>query len=325
MSLRRRAALVVLVAAAAAWPAETSPAGQSAASALAPSQPRERDAVSLAAEDGVWSSLTYTTASNVEQKLDVYAPVRYERPNPTVLYIHGGGWVEGSRSDAVFELLPYLARGFTVVNVDYRLGRPALAPAAVEDARCALRFVVRNAARFHFDLDRVIVSGNSAGGHLALTTGLLTGADGFDAACPTGDATRWTSGQEPPMRAAAIVNWVGITDVADLLAGENAKHYAIEWLGALPNRLELARALSPLTLVRAGAPPVFTVHGDADALVPYSHAVRLHQRLDEAGVPNRLLTIPRGGHGDFDAVQLRQAYDAIFEFLGHRGLVPAAR
>jgi acetyl esterase/lipase len=124
------------------------------------------------------------------------------------------------------------------------------------------------------------------------------------------------------MKVAAVVNWFGITDVADLLEGPNAKHYAMEWLGALPNRKELARALSPLTMVRRNGPPVLTVHGDVDALVPYSHAVRLHEALQKAGVANRLVTIPKGGHGDFSKEQNRANFVAIWAFLGERGLLP---
>lgn len=230
--------------------------------------------------------------------------------------------MEGSREVDAVNMIPYLSRGFTVVNVSYRLGRVALAPAAVEDLRCALRWVVQNAERYKFDLDRIITTGYSAGGHLALTTAFLTPAEGFDAGCPTVDDKRWSTGEEPPMKVAAAVNWFGITDVADLLEGPNAKHYAMEWLGALPNRKELARSVSPLSMVRRGTPPVLTIHGDADPLVPYSHAVRLHQALDKAGVKNRLITVPKGGHGDFNQQQQRENFAAIFAFLGERGLLP---
>ncbi|HET7294191.1 MAG TPA: alpha/beta hydrolase [Vicinamibacteria bacterium] len=297
------------------------------APAQAQLDPRDEWAVDLTTDYPMWetANLTYRTASNVDLKLDVYAPQPLSAPNPTVLHIHGGGWVEGSRQVDTVALIPYLARGFTVVNVSYRLGRVALAPAAVEDVRCALRWVVLNADKYKFDLDRIVTTGASAGGHLALTTAFLRPSDGFDATCPTVDDKRWSSGEEPPMKVAAAVNWFGITDVADLLDGPNAKHYAIEWLGSLPSRRELARAVSPLSMVRAGLPPVLSIHGDADELVPYSHATRLHQALDKAGVPNRLVSIQKGGHGDFTREQQRANFAAIFAFLGERGLLPKGR
>lgn len=281
-------------------------------------------AADLAAAYAITPDVTYHAASGVELKLDLYVPRGLTGPNPTVLAFHGGGWVSGTKDAYTLAILPFLERGFTVVNVGYRLARVAPAPAAVEDGRCALRWLALNAERHRFDLDRVVVTGGSAGGHLALTTGLLRGGDGLDATCATAEDVRWTSGAEPPMKVAAIVNWFGITDVADLLAGENAKHYAIEWIGAAaPDRMALARRVSPLTYVRPGSPPVFTVHGDADTLVPHAHAVRLHQALEKVGVANRLVSITKGGHGGFAREDRHRIFASMFAFLAERGLLPA--
>ncbi len=267
-------------------------------------------------------NITYRQASGIDLKADIYTPSPSPKANPTVITIHGGGWVEGARELGTLSLLPYLERGFSVVNISYRLGRVAPAPAAVEDCRCALRWVVANATKYGFDPDRLIVMGWSAGGHLALTTGLLPVSAGFDSTCPTEEAIRWSSGEQAEPKVAAVVNWYGITDVADLLEGPNAKHYAIEWLGSRSDRADLARRISPLRYVRAGIPPVLTVHGDADPYVPYQHAVRLHQALDKAGVANRLVTVKGGGHGGFTKAQRRDIYDVIFKFLSERGLMP---
>jgi acetyl esterase/lipase len=293
-------------------------------SAQAQVDPRDEWAADLFTGYALWetNNLTYRRASNVDLKLDVFLPQPLTAPNPTVINIHGGGWVVGTKDSEAVDVIPYLSRGFTVVNVGYRLGEVELAPAAVEDLRCALRWIVLNAEKYKFDLDRIVTTGYSAGGHLALTTAYLTPSAGFDAGCPTVDDKRWSTGEEPPMKVAAVVNWFGITDVADLLEGPNAKHYAMEWLGALPNRKELARAVSPLSMVRPGVPPVLSIHGEADDLVPYSHAVRLHEALQKAGVANRLVTISKGGHGDFSKEQNRANFAAIWAFLGERGLLP---
>ena len=71
------------------------------------------------------------------------------------------------------------------------------------------------------------------------------------------------------------------------------------WLGSVPNREEIAQRVSPLTYVRPGLPPILTVQGDADPTVPYSHSLRLRNALNKAGVPNELVTIPGGKHGQF--------------------------
>lgn len=251
------------------------------------------------------SNVTYVTANNYEAKLDVYVPRNLAGPNPTVIYIHGGGWGGGAKETSWLAIVPYLEAGFSVVNVEYRMARVSLAPAAVEDCRCALRWVIRNAKEYNFDTSKLVVTGHSAGGHLSLTTGMLPASAGLDRQCP---------GNEE-LKVAAIVNWFGITDVADLLDGPNMQSYAVAWLGSMPNREEVARRASPLTYVRAGLPPIITIHGDADPTVPYSHAVRLHDALTKAGVANQLITIPGGKHGGFSHDETVRAYTAIREFL----------
>jgi len=79
-----------------------------------------------------------------------------------------------------------------------------------------------------------------------------------------------------------------------------------------------------LTYVRAGGPPVLTVHGDADPVVPYTHGVRLKQTLDKAGVANELITVPGGRHGGFNRERTPTAYAAIQQFLTRQGLMPAS-
>ena len=270
----------------------------------------------LAGDDyRVTPDIVYSTASGYDNRLDVYS-LRDESagPRPTVIYIHGGGWVGGTKESSILRLLPYLAKGMAAVNVEYRLARNALAPAAVADSRCALRWVYANAERFGFDTSKLVVTGHSAGGHLALMTGMTDPAAGLDYECTAGQP-------DEPIGVAAIVNWYGITDVGDLLTGENQKSYAVRWLGSLADRDAVAKRVSPLTYVRKGLPPTLTIHGDADPTVPYSHGVRLKKALDGAGVANELLTIPGGKHGGFPPSQNKRAYEAIDAFLHKHGLL----
>jgi acetyl esterase/lipase len=259
-------------------------------------------------------NVVYSTANGYDCKLDVYARTGSSLPLPTVIYIHGGGWVAGTKETSVMNLLPYFEMGLHVINVEYRLARVSLAPAAVQDCRLALRWVFKNAKQYGFDTTRIIVSGGSAGGHLALTTGMLDPSYGFDF------PTDWDyTGVEP--KVAAIVNWFGITDVRELLAGPNKQDYAFDWLGNLPNKEAIALSVSPITYVRKGLPPIFTVHGDKDQLVPYPQAVRLHEALTKAGVPNQLVTIPGGKHGGFSKEEMGRVYTAIKEFLKKNKIV----
>ena len=122
------------------------------------------------------------------------------------------------------------------------------------------------------------------------------------------------------LKVAAIINWFGISDVADLVQGPNQKNYAVMWMGSQPDPLAIPKRVSPLTYVRAGLPPILSVHGDADPVAPYEHSVRLHEALSEAGVPNELVTIKGGGHGQFTNAELEDAYQKISAFLHAHGL-----
>ena len=259
-------------------------------------------------------NITYVTANNFEAKLDVYSRTDTQAPQPTIIFIHGGGWTGGAKETQTFSLMPYLEMGWNAVNVEYRLARVSLAPAAVEDCLCALRWVIRNAKQYGFDTTKLVVSGGSAGGHLALTTGMIPASAGLDRQCP---------GTEE-LKVAAIVDWYGITDVADLLDGENMRTYAVQWLGSMPNRVDIAKRVSPLTYVRAGIPPIISIQGDADPVVPYSHSVRLQQALEKAGVDHELVTIPGGKHGNFTRAENQRAYAAIKAFLGKHGLTSSS-
>jgi acetyl esterase/lipase len=259
----------------------------------------------------VLPNVTYLTASNRDNKVDLYLPRGTDGPAPVLVYIHGGGWVGGSKESSVLRLVPWMEMGWAVVNVQYRLGEVSLAPAAVEDCLCALRWIIRNAGNYNIDPERIVVTGNSAGGHLALTTGMVPASAGLDGQCPGSET----------LSVAAIINWYGITDVGDLLDGPNTKSYAVEWMGSMPNRFEIADRVSPLTYVRAGLPPILTIHGDADPTVPYQHGVQLHEELTKVGVSNQLHTVPGGRHGGFNRPETIAIFETIQEFLKSNGLL----
>jgi acetyl esterase/lipase len=284
-------------------------AGRPASAQLSPSATW---AAHAANDYQVFPNVTYLTASNYEAKLDVYARRGVTTPQPTVVFFHGGFWAAGSKDASLMSLIPWMEMGWTVVNVEYRLARVAPAPAAVEDCLCALRFVAAQAKTYNIDVGRLVVTGESAGGHLTLTSAMIPESAGLDRQCAT-------NGTGVPKVAAAI-NWFGITDVADVIDGPHRANLAVTWLASLPNRDEIARRVSPLTYVRAGLPPILTIHGDMDQLVPYDHAVQLHQALTKAGVPNQLLTIPGGRHGGFSPDERTKIFVVIREFLVKNGL-----
>jgi acetyl esterase/lipase len=254
-------------------------------------------------------NIPYRTVKGQPLFLDLYQQKK-QKPYPTLIAIHGGGWQTGRRSSAKF-LEPYLAMGFSVVDIQYRLTDNALAPAAIEDCWCALGWVLQNAKKYPFDLHKIVVTGESAGGHLALATATIPPLPAWRRQCPNSQA----------LKVAAIINWFGPTDVADLLDGPHRQDYAVAWIGDRSNRQQIAEQVSPINYVRKGLPPILSIHGDRDSGVPYSHAVRLHQALTEVGVTNEFLTIRGRGHGNFSREETRQIYATIEDFLRRHDLL----
>ena len=246
--------------------------------------------------------VVYRTVDGVSLKLDLYVPYK-PVSGPAMLYIHGGGWQTGSKEQYVLWYLPYLQLGLPVVAVQYRLSGAAPAPAAVEDCRCAFRWLARNGAKYGIDPARIVITGGSAGGHLALMTAMLD--ESFDAACEN---------PGPAPKAAAVINYYGATDMEHLLG--LGRDYLKKWFRGSGDPNPLARRISPLTWVRRGVPPVLTIHGDADASIPYEHATRLHEALGKAGVANQLVTISGGAHGrhtwsDADTIRVQRAIESF--------------
>jgi acetyl esterase/lipase len=223
-----------------------------------------------------------------------------DEPRPTLIWFHGGGWVAGDKASNLNRTVQYLERGWHVANVNYRVGT-GTAPDAVDDAMCAYKWVVEEAQRTGRS-ERFVVSGGSAGGHLALVVGLLNAAG--DHPCRADVAP------------SAVVNWYGITDVKAveefLTETHVERNYARMWVEDMNRMDKISSRYSPLSLVSDNAPPIISVHGTADPLVPYVQATQLHAALNSR---NRLVSLDGGTHGGFSDAQYEEAIAAIFEFL----------
>jgi acetyl esterase/lipase len=241
-----------------------------------------------------------------ETVLDILQPkAASEMKRPGVLVIHGGGWVGGAKEGMVERYcLPYLEKGFVVANVEYRLAKAALAPAAVTDVLNAAAWFRKNAKKYNVNRKRIVVTGGSAGGHLALMVAMTSKGARFG---PTG-------------KVAAVVNVYGITDVADQLHGPNMRKYAVTWLPEQQDRMDLARRLSPMTYVRKDLPPILTIHGDADQTVPYEHGFNLTKALRDVGVDAQMISVPNGKHG-FTKEEWAGLLPQIFTFLQRHGIL----
>jgi len=255
-------------------------------------------------------NVVYAKVGDWDGRMDIYLP-KSDKPTPVVLNIHGGGWNHGTKESQT-GFGNFFKAGFAVVNVEYRLTPQATAPAAVEDVRCALLYVIKNAKVLNVDVNKIVVMGSSSGGHLALMTGMLSNDRHFDGNCPGVNN----------VKVAAIVDKYGITDVWDWGYGKNiTSKSATNWLGKYAKDQAFAASVSPVTYVSKATPPIFIVHGDADPTVPYQQSVDLHQKLDAAGVTNQFITVPGGLHGKFDKEKNTEVNKAIMAFLKRVGVI----
>jgi acetyl esterase/lipase len=231
---------------------------------------------------------------------------------PGVIMFHGGGWIEGDKQTMSSFYNRFLAHGFLVCNVEYRVAdgsaTGAIAPAAVQDALLAAKWFWDYLDYYHVDRSRYIVTGASAGGQLALMVGMATPAAQLGPTSPT------------DYKIAAIVNGYGPPDVTDLL--NRGTSFAVQWLPpSVPNRAALALRVSPLTYARADIPPLITVQGANDTTVPVAENQHLDQVLKAAGADAQIHLVPGAGHGfATPATAYPDAEMAMFGFLVAHGI-----
>lgn len=259
--------------------------------------------------------VVYRSVNGIDLPLDIFLPEKrlgqspwWEKDGrgnkPTLLYMHGGGWVQGDKESILFNILPFIARDWVVISINYRLAKDAKAPAAVEDCLAALDWVYDHAEEYMIDTDRIVVAGDSAGGHLALLTGMLRKGDSL---CEN----KLVVGENKSV--AAIINWVGVTDFS-------THDIPQQWIDPADNRNELIRSLSPIHYVRTSGTPVISVHGSDDPVVLPNQAKSLHEKLQTAGVKEKLVMISGAKHGNFSPQESTFMYSEIWNFLESIGI-----
>ncbi len=250
-------------------------------------------------------NIVYTTVNGWEGKMDLYLPPKTNKPSGILINIHGGGWNHGVK-EGQGGFSSFFKAGFAVANIEYRLTPQAKAPAAVEDTRCALIYLIKNARQLNIDVNKIVLMGGSAGGHLALMAGLLGNNHLFDSNC---------TGTEN-IQVAAIIDKYGINDVWDWAYGPNiTSKSATNWLGSKAKDIEFIQSVSPIHYINKNSPPVFIVHGNADPTVSYQQSVILHKKLVELGVKTEFITVEGGLHGKFDKEKNTEINTAIMKFI----------
>ncbi|PRX54914.1 alpha/beta hydrolase [Flagellimonas meridianipacifica] len=232
---------------------------------------------------------------------------RSKNKKPTLVWIHGGGWRFGNKETDAWFFFHFLERGWNVVNVEHRRGL-GTAPDAAEDVLSVMKWISENAEEYRLDTNKIVVSGASSGGHLAMLAGLVNSVPESHPAY-VGDK----------IRIQAIVNWYGITDIQKIEAYLSSQlpnqNFVLNWVQDKEKIPEISKKYSPINYVTENAPPILTIQGDLDTLTPYDQALLLHEKLETVGAKNQLLILEGGTHLGFSEEQFQLIFKTIFDFL----------
>lgn len=243
----------------------------------------------------------YAANTNPRQTLDLY--LAKERAAgaklPVIVFIHGGGWVGGNKSSGRAALQGFVAGGnYAAASVAYRLAGEARWPAQIHDCKAAIRWIRANAPSLGIDGERIAVMGTSAGGTLATLLGVSSDVAELEGTVGPHAGTS--------SRVTCVVNRCGRLDFdAEPEAARAGPSQAKALEGRLTTmfgapfaeRRAAARQGSPITHVTADDPPVITLHGTRDELVPISQAEAFDAAAQKAGARHLMIRVVNGGHG----------------------------
>jgi acetyl esterase/lipase len=238
-------------------------------------------------------NIEYKNINGKSLQLDIYIPKNINKPAPLLVFIHGGGWRGGQRSDYLVYLVAFAEKGYVTATVSYRLLKDGPYPACAEDITDAVRWFYNNGEKYGYDPDRIALIGGSAGAHLATLAayGWKNTGINSDSTCAT----------ENIHRIKAVVDIYGPVD----LTTEYARTHPLitSFLNiSYEEAPELYKEASPVHYLDKNDPPTMILHGTSDELVPISQSDNLKAKLDSLGVPCLYYRLPLWPH-TMDIVQ----------------------
>ena len=246
----------------------------------------------------VVKDIEYGRGGDISLLLDIYAPeTPIATPMPVVIWIHGGSFKYGNKSsDPMLRSIKTLAEhGFFAVSINYRLSGVAPFPAAVEDSKCAVRWLRANAEKYNVAPNRIGVLGSSAGGHLSMMVGCADETAGLEG---NGGWAEFSS------RVQAVCSYYGPTDLAGTYRAIEAREgsvpddfYYVEFLGChLEENPDMWKAAGPINHVTADDPPLLLVHGELDSVVPIIVSEKMYRIYQQAGLEVSLIRVSDADH-----------------------------
>jgi len=249
-------------------------------------------------------NLQYVDDGKFRHRLDIYGRDDAGPDAPVLLQIHGGAWMIGRKEQQGMPLMYHLAaRGWVCVAINYRLSPRATWPDQIVDCKRALAWIRANIARYGGDPDFVVVTGGSAGGHLAAMLGLTANDPEFQPGFEDVDTS-----------VRAMIPFYGVFDwTGTILRNEGLRDVLERRIvkRRFADAPEVYRAASPICHVGPHAPPALVVHGDLDTLAPIEHARAFVAELRAVSREPVAFVELRGAHHAFEVFNSIRTMHAI--------------
>lgn len=269
--------------------------------------------------------ITYGIVDDVEMKLNIAIPsesVDVKNRYPLILFIHGGGWKTGGRNAYNGRIRKTAERGYVAATISHRLTNEKNAqglpkhpwPAAIYDCKAAIRFLKTNAAQFSIDAEKIGVTGASSGGHLALMLGLADEKAGFEGEVAIASGEHSTLPIVTNTTIHAVFNKSGPTELISCHAAPIVTPFLVDLLGDLEENREEYRKASPVSHLSEDDPPVMTIHGELDHVVPVEQARILDIRMKKEGLSHEYLEL-KGEKHVFTREKGSIYWESFYEFF----------
>ena len=242
-------------------------------------------------------NIEYKNANGKSLQLDMYIPKNIKKPAPLLVFIHGGGWRSGQRSDYLDYLVAFAKKGYITATVSYRLLKDGPYPACVEDITDAVQWFYKHGDKYGYNPDRIALVGGSAGAHLALMAA-------YEWKKP-GAANDSIFDSPNRHRIRAVVDIYGPIDMTTEYARSQPLVTSFIAHSYVENP-ELYREASPIQYLDKNDPPTMILHGTSDNLVPISQSDLFKAKLDSLGVPNVYYRVPLWPHAMDAALRVNE-------------------
>ncbi len=258
------------------------------------------------AEVEIKTDIVYGTGGEEDLKLDLATPQGLDHPVPAIVAIHGGGWMQGNRTDMNEVMKRAAKHGFVAATVSYRLAPKHRFPAQIEDVKCAVRYLRAHADELHIDPDHIGAIGISAGAHLAMMLGTLDSGDGMEGEGGNPDESS---------KVQAVVSFVGPVNLVRTSYSETQEQILEAFFGGKPlNKIADCRRASPIVYVNEGDAPMLLFFGTKDPLIDADQAYQIAEALTEAKVPGRVEMLLGAGHG-WNGPELERTLNSSWKFF----------